>query len=304
MKRASLVVVVTVVAVALTLAACGDDADEGSSPTSTSLSPLADAFADQLALDAGDYWFRALDRADTECFASAALDSISAQRQSELRMATDHIPLLFQSDWTDGEIDALTDIFDACVSDDTTGTEAFVFSLLGPQASRYSDCLVTEVTETLGDRYWVDQFRGRFTPPRVETAISDERWQAELAGEAPPPPASFAEVEPALEECIPGYGDPVDYPDDACGDGPCEDPPDPEDFRRVVLECSRDPFVDASFYEGPEQIRIDDGSCQEQGGTLLAVRLIAYPCPEGPTDFELAAAGGPITGATITDACG
>jgi hypothetical protein len=276
----------------------------GSATTESSGGPLADAFADQLGRDAGFPWFQALDRADTECFAATALDTIGEQRQAEVRFAPDNIPLLFEADWTDTEIGALTGIFESCLDDDTKGTEAFLWTIFGPQASRYSDCAVSEITATSGERYWVQQFSASFSPPRVEEAreADPEAQSARTISDV------YPELEPVLEECVPGYGDPVDYAEDACGGEPCEDepdPPDPSGLRRVVLECSRDPYVNASFYAGVDEfLGFDDTSCEEQGrGTLIRVRMLAYPCPEGPRDIEITATGEPITEQAVTDAC-
>ena len=109
----------------------------------TSGDPLADAFVDELARDAGFPWFQALDRDETQCFATTVLDTVGEQRRTELRIAPDNIPLLFHADWSDAELDALTEIFATCVDDTTTGNEAYVLSLFGGQ-DRYSDCLTSE----------------------------------------------------------------------------------------------------------------------------------------------------------------
>ncbi len=303
MTRPIRVLALMTAAVVVTLSACGGNDDSNTS--SRAMSPLADAFADQLDIDAGYGWFTTLDRAEVECFAATVTETIAEQRLTELRFAADNIPLLFEADWTDTEIDTLTDIYDTCV-DDTTGTEALVASLFGG-VGRNSDCMVAEINDTLGERYWVDPFQARFTPPRIEIANDEARQQADLAGEEPPPPSSFTDLEPILAACIPGYGDPVEYEDDACGGEPCEDPPDPLDDVRVVLECSRDPYVDASF-NAPgrerEELLPFAINCEDQGrGTLISVLLPAYPCPDGPRDVEITTTGEPITETTITDAC-
>lgn len=285
------------VAVVFVLVSCGGD-DEA-----TSGDPLADAFADQLVLDAGYSWFQGLDRAETECFVTTVLDTIGPQRLAELRFAPDNIPDLFEADWTDSEIDALAEIFASCV-DNATGTEVYVLSLFGGQ-DRYSDCMVPEITSKLGDQFWLEQFRFGFNPPRTEMTRNEAARRAQEAGEEPAQPDFVSDIEALFETCIPDY--PGEYAEDACGGEPCEDPPDPRNFRSVVLECSRDPFVDASFYASIDELdetlrfRIN---CEEQGrGTLITVRLAAYPCPQGPRDIELIAAGEPITEQAVTDAC-
>ena len=62
-------------ALVLAVTACGggDETDDRSSTGSVALGPSAEAFADQLALDSQRGAFMVLDRADTECFAAAAL---------------------------------------------------------------------------------------------------------------------------------------------------------------------------------------------------------------------------------------
>lgn len=302
-------------ALVLAVAACGggDETDDSSSTGSASLSSLAEVFADQLDLDSQEPGaFMALDRADTECFAAAALDTIGDQRQTELGFTLDNIPLLFETDWTDAEIDALTQILGTCVDDAATGTEAYMLSLI-PQSSRYNDCIVPEIITTLGERYWLEAFRARFSPPRIEMIAYETERQAHLAGEEPPPPpAWFTDLEPVFETCdVPGYGDNAEAEDgeDACGGEPCEDPPHPDDFRGVALQCSRDPYVNRSYYaqeperfgEWPPDL---ESACEELGsGTLVAIQLLAYPCPEGPRDVELMFTGERITEATVADAC-
>ena len=285
-------------ALLLPLTACGTDDD------ATTGDPLADAFADQLTIDAGYGWFQALDRATTSCFATTVLDTIGEQRQAELRFAPDNIPLVFEADWTETELDALTEIFASCVPDTTTGTEAYVSSIFGGQ-DRYNDCMVPEITTTLGEQYWLGQFREGFSPPRIEMEENDASRRAQEAGEAQAPPGFAADIEPIFETCIPDY--PPGYAEDACGGEPCEDPPDPGDLRSIVLECSRDPYVDASFYGGPEgfdEWLPGPDACEGQGrGTLIAIHLPAYPCPEGPRDIDMTATGEPITGQAVTDAC-
>ena len=273
--------------------------------------PFAEAFADQLALDSRNAAFLALDRADTECFAATALGAISDQRLLELGFTLDNIPLLFEADWTDAEIDALTQILDTCVDDTATGTEAYLLSVI-PQSGRYVDCVVPEITTTLGERYWLEAFRSRFTPPRIEMILVEAQRQAELAGEESPRlPIWYTDLEPIFETCeVPGLSGSGDdsYAEDACGGDPCEDAPSPGDLRRVVAQCSRDPYVSQDFYAGVDGLGDFlphlGTTCQSQGrGTLIALQLLAYPCPQGPRDIEIGATGAPITEGTVTDAC-
>jgi hypothetical protein len=287
----------------LVLVSCGSDDEVGSGD------PVADAFADQLANEASFPWFQSLDRTDTECFAVTALDTIGEQRQAELRFSPDNIPLLFEANWTDIELDALTRVLDACVDDNAAGTEAYVLSLFGG-VDRYSDCLAPEIITALGDQYWLQQFRSGFTPPRVEMNNNEAARLAQEAGDESTPPGFVSDIEPIFEKCdVPGYGDNADdnYAEDACGGEPCEDPPNRGDFRGVVLECSRDPYVDTSFYGGPGEF--DDwfpspDACQAQGrGTLIAVHLQAYPCPQGPRDIKVPATSERITQQAVTDVC-
>ena len=274
----------------------------GNDNTSTG-DPLVDAFADQLTREAGAGWFTALESADTVCFATNLLDTIGQQRQTELGITADNIPWLFEADWTDAELDLATDIFDPCV-DDVTGTGAFVSSVFGG-SDRYQDCMVPEITTRLGDRYWFEQFRATFTPPRIEQVADQAARAAQQAGVEPAPAAVAADIEPVMEACVPGY--PPEYAQDACGGEPCEDPPDSADLRRIVLECSRDPYVDVSFYggsEGLDEWSLGPDACQQFGrGALVGVALSGYPCPDGPRDIELTATGETITEQTIADAC-
>jgi hypothetical protein len=270
-------------------ASCGGD-DEFSSGD-----PLVDAFAAQLALDSQSGAFLALDRADTACFAASAFDAIGDQRQTELGFTLDNIPLLYQADWTDTEIDALTEALDTCVDDPATGTEAFIAPAL-PRSGDYNDCVVAGITTAFGDRYWLEQFPSFFTPPRIEMIAED------VSG----PPPWVTALEPIFETCVPGYGEPPNT-EDACGGQPCEDEPDPGDLRTVVLECSRDPYFDTSFYAGVddlyETLRFTL-NCEGHGlGTLISARLLAFPCLQGLRDIEMSVTGETITEQALTDAC-
>lgn len=310
MNHAHRILTLVAIALVMALASCGGGEDKV-----TSGDPLVDAFASQLALDAGYPWFQAFDQAETECFAATALHTISQQRQTELRFAADNIPLLTEADWTDTEIDALTDILDGCVDDNTTGTEAFVLSAYGG-LDRYGNCMVPEITTTLGERYWLEAFRAGFTPPRIDMINAEADLQAQIAGEElgwlPSSAETYQDLQPIFETCaVPGRsesGGPVIYAEDACGGEPCEDEPEPTGFGALALECSRDPYVYAGGYFGTTRFRDwipSPSACEEQRlGTLISVMLLAYPCPQGPREMQIRTTGEPITEAMVTDACG
>jgi hypothetical protein len=129
--------------------------------------------------------------------------------------------------------------------------------------------------------------------------------QAQETGEEPALEGSAADIDALFVTCIPAY--PGEFATDACGGEPCEDAPDPGEFHSIVLECSRDPYFDASFYASIDELDMTLDfifNCEEQGrGQLISARLEGYPCAQGPRDLEVPATTGSITRQDIVDAC-
>lgn len=290
---------------------------ENAGDAAASNDPLAQAFAEQLIVDDRGYGggFSALDRSDVDCFAGGMLDSIDQPRRAELTLTLDNIPLLFQADWSDQEIETLTEVLDRCVGDDTaTGTEAFAtFGF----PSRTSDCLVPEIIERLGERYYLERFSAMFTPPRIEARDTDALLQAERAGQPGPSPQGFetflTDMEPIFEACGVPIG-PSEYDADeadavpAC-DGPCaeeENAAAMNDLQIVVLVCSRDPYVPQFVMKqlaGNVNAGVDDASCSDRGrGTLVAVQR-EFACPQGPRQIRVPVTDELVTEQAVTAAC-
>jgi hypothetical protein len=174
------------VCLSLVVVACGGDGSVGGNGTGDS---LADAFAEQLI---GNGELR-LDDGQVDCFAGQVISTVTEGRLGALGFTIDTIPSLYETDWTDEEIDLLVNSLDACVGGDPDSVKVI---LIGPTLARaqpnVADCYAAEVAAAAGEDFYLDVFRLGFTPPSVE----DEEALRQV-------------VEPALAVCQPNAPTPL-----------------------------------------------------------------------------------------------